>query len=296
MKLRNIFISVALLSVIIAGLSYLRSVRWKKKSEPALPLKPENISSRPSSDLAAAPEKPVSLPAEAKHPESTEPEWLKTAVALYQKYQDTWRKTPSSTFVEKSISVSARTVRQPDSLSESPAISPGTTSLPGSSPTSISSGVAASPAEKRTPETSPAVSSPVAVASLTGSSTTPADTTGSETGPENNSGQVAPVFITRKIKPLTGGGNQVILTITIGETISGLIVTEEIPENYAIYSASPNYAKKVNQAHKWLFYGTSVPSQQIVYEVRGRGSGNISGSFTSSRGSGIITGDSRLGN
>jgi len=292
MKRRNIFISVVLLSVIIAGLSYLRSIRWERKFEPSLPVKHQTSYQPVSPDLPVSSRKPVFAPFEAQQPESTEPEWLKTAVALYEKYQDTWRKTPSSAFVEKSISVSGSTVSQPDSLAESPPVSQGTTT----SPVTISSHVPASPAEKKIPQTLPAAPGPAAVASLADTSSPRSDTSGPDTTPDSNSGQVAPVFVTRKIKPLPGGGNQVILTITIGETISGLIVTEEIPENYTIYSATPNYAKKVNQAHKWLFYGTSVPSQQIVYEVKGRGSGNISGSFTSSRGSGIITGDFRLGN
>jgi len=76
--------------------------------------------------------------------------------------------------------------------------------------------------------------------------------------------------------------------------ISGLIVSERIPQNYTISLSSPQFSKKTNNEYKWLFYGKSLGSQTINYQLQGSGEGVISGDFKSSKGSGYIKGDSKI--
>ncbi|MCM8756977.1 MAG: hypothetical protein NC823_00665 [Candidatus Omnitrophica bacterium] len=261
---------------------------------PELPL-----TSLPQSSLPSA---SVAKPAEGKSPagysvslvqpkqEKKEPEWRKTALSLYEKYGEKGEKTRSEIESKKEPESASSTVTV---MSSAPAAaSEGITRVTQSSAPGISQ-----PGTIPTQSTSPAATSSSDTAlSSSGSAASLSPEKQSDTTQETQvmPGQTTAIFVTRSIKVLSSGF-QVTLNITIGEHITGLIVTEVIPEGYAIYSANPNYAKKVGNKHSWLFYGTSLSNQQIVYEIRGLGTGAITGSFTSSRGSGIITGDVRVG-
>lgn len=49
---------------------------------------------------------------------------------------------------------------------------------------------------------------------------------------------------------------------------SGVIVEENIPENWEIIKSTPAYMKKNSNAYKWLIYGKEVAPFEIVYTVK----------------------------
>ncbi|MCM8804969.1 MAG: hypothetical protein NC833_06915 [Candidatus Omnitrophica bacterium] len=115
---------------------------------------------------------------------------------------------------------------------------------------------------------------------------------------ENKEGSSNPeenedIEVIRKITS-SGGIINVTLLVNIKTQISGIIITENIPSNYNISSASPMYNKKTQNTYKWLFYGKSIGNQTIYYQLEGGGEGLIEGSFSTSLGTWLIKGDKKI--
>ena len=288
----RILIVLAALTVFLAGMLYF----VRKPAVPQLTaVRPEKSEKTilPAREKSQAPASSFSF----RQPEETagsEPAWLKTALALYEKYENQWQK------MKPAPETSALEVKVPSSPPPESEVTPAAPAVPEKPAEVVRVPATATPPASAAP-VSTVASSPAETPVFSGGSsvrTTPAADSGKESSDAGNDTttpeQLAPIFITRTIRPF-GGGAQVTLNITVGEAISGLIITEQLPEGYAVYSASPNYAKKVGNAYKWLFYGSTISSQQVIYEIRGKGTGSLSGYFNSSRGQGIITGDSKVG-
>lgn len=101
------------------------------------------------------------------------------------------------------------------------------------------------------------------------------------------------IVVMRKIES-NQGIKYVTLSVNFNTEVSGIIITENIPENYTVISASPMYSKKVGNSYKWLFYGKNIENRTIYYQLKGEGEGNITGNFNTSLGNGIIKGDTKI--
>lgn len=236
----------------------------------------------------------------------TQPKWLKELITSHEKYYPAWKQQKTSGVVLKPIVLTQAT------NSES-APAPSSAATPEQSTTQLSP-VSSQPTPTGSPvinrqvtlvSTNPEVSGPSnrvygsssSRSSSSGTSQSQDNQTDSAGGKESSSNEPstnAAVSIIRTINRFEGGA-YISLKITVTGQTSGLIVTEIVPTGYSISSSSPTYARKKNNTYKWLLYGKSISDQSISYEVRGTGSGNISGSFNSNSGSGNITGDSLLG-
>ncbi|HPP66865.1 MAG TPA: hypothetical protein PKX05_03010 [bacterium] len=224
------------------------------------------------------------------------PAWFEQLISINNQYYEAWREKTESNTSQAAIALLFSSDKQPIS----------------SSPSFIPSGQASSkPQTVQSPYTSvlkqPSTQGSISQSSGGGSISTgttssqPADP-GKSTQPAEqnpppaeNPPSGAGVNVIRSIQPFTGGA-YVRLNINVSNNkINGIIITENIPESYTVASAAPGISKRTGNSVKWLFYGASLTSQTINYELRGTGKATISGSFSSSLGSGSITGDSSIG-
>lgn len=235
--------------------------------------------------------------------QSKPPLWFENLLSINKQYYEQWREktsTDSSSVLIASltstgaVSGSTPSTISPQTISGSIPRTPAFTSIvrqSGTQPsipsgsTSQSISVAAS---RSLPTSSPSSSQPP---SSGGSQPSGSDGTPPTQGPPNYTG----VSVIRSIQPFSGGA-YIRLNVEVTDSrVNGIIVTENIPDSYSVASATPAISKRTGNSIKWLFYGTSLTNQTINYELRGAGKTTITGSFSSSFGSGSTTGDSQLG-
>ncbi len=227
------------------------------------------------------------------------PAWFENLLSINKQYYDQWKEkssTDSSAVLIASLTSSGNvvsgstgsTISAPITSTPSvirststpivrrPTLQPQVTTISGFK----SSWVASVPSPATSPSPSPQPGS--------------ADTTPSQPSQEQPP-STAGVTVTRSIQPFTGGA-YIRLNVNVGNSrVNGIIVTENIPESYTVSSATPSISKRTGNSIKWLFYGASLTNQTINYELRGTGKTTISGSFSSSLGSGSTTGDFQIG-
>ncbi len=235
-----------------------------------------------------------------KHEKQTRtPDWVKEIISIYDNNYGSWSEkssadTSSSILIASltSSGVTSTTPSTPVSISTSPQ---PPASIPGvERPSSIVRGPGSS-----TPVSPPSVS---ASAVSTPSTIPPAvepgkPDSGGDTTPQPPQPPVqsAGVDVIRTIQNTTEGA-YIRLNVNVKDTkVNGIIVTENLPDNYTLVNASPTVSKRTGNSIKWLFYGTSLTGQTINYEIKGTGRATISGSFSSTLGSGNTTGDAQLG-
>ncbi|MGB9643382.1 MAG: hypothetical protein ACPL3Q_09360 [Candidatus Ratteibacteria bacterium] len=228
------------------------------------------------------------------------PAWADKIAATINQNYDSWREKSStdtsSVLIASFVSSSVISTTQDSSNSS---ITPGSISLPSATvPSGTPSILRPSPSVS-----SGATGSGVSVASVSSSPSTAPSQPDSQNppSPENppqqpeTPSQTAGVTVTRSIQ-ISSGGAFVRLSVNVKDTrINGIIVSENIPEGYTLISSTPSISKRTGNSIKWLFYGTSLTDQTITYQLQGSGKAIISGSFSSTLGSGNTTGDYQIG-
>lgn len=226
------------------------------------------------------------------------PDWVKEVVSIYEKNYGLWReKTSTDTSSVLIASLTSSSIVPSSSItsgSSTAAVSIPSSTAESARPSSIVKSTTSSAPPPASLSASAIISSPVSAPS---NQPPPADS-GSDTNPQQPSqpdSQNTGVNVVRTIQN-TGDSAYIRLSVNVTDTrVNGIIVTENLPDGYTLVSASPVVSKRTGNSIKWLFYGTSLTSQVINYEIKGSGRASISGSFSSTLGSGTTTGDSQLG-
>ncbi|HNS32357.1 MAG TPA: hypothetical protein PKN36_05225 [bacterium] len=241
----------------------------EKKTEGKLSEKPVRV---------VHPDRIITSPEKKGETEYKGPEWFSRILSVHEKYYPSWKdgKTVVSSLPSRSLHAGASSVSpQPGTVSPIPAAA---TSTAGRTAVPSAGRILSS---KTTSETG----------SGTAESSAGGGGGGIDTGGDDNGDTppANPVMIVRSVS-----SNYVTLNITVNTDISGLIIVETLPPAYSILSATPNYSKKSNNDYRWLIYGKSVPSQTVTYRLDGSGGGSITGTYKSTKGSGVITGSGAL--
>jgi len=214
------------------------------------------------------------------------PEWLKKVISTHEKYYPSWQTGKSITASTQQKSTSSSNVASPSTFSPAIPTATSTTSLAAGATRVVSPAVV-----KTTPATS---STGVGTPAFSGSGGGIIEENNeNESGnDENNQPPVQPTPITI-VRSIDSSG-LITLVLTVQGEVSGLVIVETLPSGYTITSATPNYSKKSNTSYRWLLYGKSISSQSITYQVSGSDGGKISGTYSSTKGSGSITGQNSL--
>jgi hypothetical protein len=272
-----------------------------QESEDTAEKQEENVLAEPEEKNITSVEKEEKKKQEKAEQKKNYPPWFNNALSFYNKYYPSWQ-----TGKMTSVSSVSSGGFSPDSSDRGTAsgTSRNAAFLPsGRSVREVRSGGQSSPASSSSAAVSSGSSGGIPATSGDSSGTTGGTDSGDSWQEDDDSGdddqqdepQTPAVTITRSITTSTGG-YYVRNNIVVNSDIKGLIVTENVPEGYDITSATPNYSKKSGNTYKWLFYGKSFSDRTVDYQLEGEGTGNISGSYKSTAGSGTISGDSNLGN
>ncbi len=285
--------------IILISLCLLVAAGCGKKQSVQKPQEPDVETQPPISVKPAAPKQEKSVPL---YPVKSEtkvktPEWVEKIISIHNQNYDSWREKSSSDTSTVLIA----------SLTSSSIVSSSSSSASATIPAGPSSSTAVSrpytpPSILKTPETSTAGSSRVSVPSsgravppVTPPAPDSGDTTPKPDQPPEQPSQSSGVSVVRTIQN-TSEGSYIRLTVSVTDTrINGIIVSENIPDGYTVVSSTPAISKRTGNTIKWLFYGTSLTDQTISYQLTGSGKATVSGSFSSTLGSGTTTGDSQLG-
>lgn len=241
-----------------------------------------------------------------KEEQKVTPEWIKKLVSIHnQQYQQWQEKSSTET---SSVLIASLISSSVVPSSPSPTSSPSIPASGGSVSQPYSPIIRQPQAMPSLSTASGSPSSGIISTAMAGSSsgTTPQPGSGGtnppqdqqppspETPPEQPQ-QSSGVSVTRSIQSSSGSAYVRLDVKVTDNRVNGIIVSENIPDGYQLMNSSPAISKRVGNTVKWLFYGTSLTDQLITYEIKGTGKATISGSFSSSTGSGTITGDSQIG-
>lgn len=282
-------IVIAFCIVLIAGCSKKQPQVQKPQqslveTQAAIPGKNEPSKTQLTKLYPVIPEKQIKTPA-----------WVKEIVSVYERDYNLWNEK-SSTDTSSSILIA--------SLTSIASYTPSSSGSPVSSMQPvISSSTEKPPSILRGTETSSVASTSTGIStvSLPSSGQFPVQPGTPESGgttpqqPQEQPPQTSGVSVLRSIQN-TADGAYIRLSVNVSDArVNGIIVTENLPDNYTFVNATPIVSKRTGNSIKWLFYGTSLTGQTINYEVKGSGRATISGSFSSTLGSGSTTGDSQVG-
>jgi len=230
------------------------------------------------------------------------PEWVEKLTTIYNQNYDSWREKSSgdtgSVLIASLVSSSVVSATSTGGSHTTGSISSSSGTV---STTSTSTSILRSTTASSSGTTD--AGSRVSVASASSSSVQPSqpDSPQNPSSPENppqqpeTPPQTAGVTVTRTIQ-MSSGGAYIRLSVAVKDSrVSGIIVSENIPEGYTLVSSTPSISKRTGNSVKWLFYGTSLTDQTITYQLQGSGKAIISGSFSSTLGSGNTTGDYQIG-
>jgi len=230
-----------------------------EKKEKTLPVVRESI---PIATPQAS--KSTSTPAD-KEGKKPKPDWFNNLYALYEKYYPSWQ-------TNRTVAPSSSVVSTPSSSLTASAVQPSLSGGGGGVPSSSSDRGLSSVSSSPEPISLPATNSAGLKSSGSGSDSGGTPLSGSENKSENkdNNEETPPpasnvVMVARNISSSGGDVSYITLNITVNTDVTGLIITENIPDGYSITSASPNYSKKVGNRYSWLLYGATVTSQTITY-------------------------------
>lgn len=232
------------------------------------------------------------------------PEWVEKLISIYDKNYDTWREKSSSDSSSVLIASLVSSGVAPSTPSSGPSGSPAPVLRPPVS--SEGSAIASSTPSRPSPFASgPSALSGVSVVSAGSTAPVTPPSSSPDTAPPPPSPDTPPiqpqpaqnigVTVVRSIQNISGGA-YVRLNVSVTDAkVSGIIVSENIPEGYMLVTSTPAVSKRIGNTVKWLFYGTSLTDQTINYEIKGSGKAAISGSYSSTFGSGNTTGESQVG-
>lgn len=227
-----------------------------------------------------------------------QPEWVEKIVSVYDQSYKLWQeKSSTDTGTVLIASLTSSSIVTPGSSQSTTTSTPSSvSSLPGTTsilrPSETSSSI--TPASPRVSVSTSSISQPGTITPSPPAPSPPSPAPPDQQ-PSEQPVQTPGVIVVRTIQN-AGDTSYIRLNVNVSDTrVSGIIVSENLPDAYTLVSSSPPISKKTGNSVKWLFYGTSLTSQEINYQIKGSGRATISGSFSSTLGSGTTTGDSQVG-